>query len=151
MEIESQDMPAIFAREMKFINWNWWAVVSAQGRKTCPGANISPFKGTFVDDVPFPQVGKVSFPRRYSPLFGPLLHKSPIAWSTASSTAPAAWSAADHELGGWTNGMSGDCWIPFVNRTLHVKPSGNVDIPFEIQNLEILMISKKVWEKKVVV
>lgn len=57
MEIESQDMPAIFAREMKFINWNWWAVVSAQGRKTCPGANISPFKGTFVDDVPFPQVG----------------------------------------------------------------------------------------------
>ena len=59
MEIESQDMPAIFAREMKFINWNWWAVVSAQGRKTCPGANISPFKGTFVDDVPFPQVGNL--------------------------------------------------------------------------------------------
>ena len=32
--------------------------------------------------------------------------------------------------------MSGDCWIPFANRTLHIKPSCNVDIDFEIQDLE---------------
>ena len=112
-------------------------------RVTLQGINISPWYGIFEDDVPFPQVGYVSFPRRYSPLFRPLLHKSQWAWSTASSTAPAAWSAADHELGG----LSGDCWIPFVDRTLHIKPACNVDIHFEIPDLEILMISKKVWEK----